>query len=209
MGGQATAIISRNNALKKYYENPNKCKYCGNIIYVNKKVSLTRKKQFCNIICSSKYYGELRKKSNSSKIFYCKCGNIIKRRTKFCNDCLIKRKIQLRKQRYNINSDTSFTLTTKGNLFKNRKNWQSARSNIQRNARRIFKINNKIERCDVCGYNKFIEICHIKAVSDFDDNALIKEINDIKNLVALCRNHHWEFDHNLITYNNITKTWIL
>jgi len=36
-------------------------------------------------------------------------------------------------------------------------------------------------------------------VSDFPDAALIAEINDIANLVALCPNHHWEFDHGVLT----------
>ena len=47
----------------------------------------------------------------------------------------------------------------------------------------------------VCGYDKTYEVAHIKAVSEFSDDALISEINDINNLIALCPNHHWEFDH--------------
>lgn len=34
-----------------------------------------------------------------------------------------------------------------------------------------------------------------KATSDFDDDVLIKEINNINNLIGLCPNHHWEFDN--------------
>ena len=36
------------------------------------------------------------------------------------------------------------------------------------------------------------------AVSDFDDSALISEINSKDNLIALCPNHHWEYDHGLL-----------
>lgn len=32
----------------------------------------------------------------------------------------------------------------------------------------------------------------------FDDEALVKEINDIENLVPLCPNHHWEFDNKIL-----------
>ena len=38
-------------------------------------------------------------------------------------------------------------------------------------------------------------MAHIKAVSDFNDDTLISEINDIDNLIALCPNHHWEYDN--------------
>ena len=52
--------------------------------------------------------------------------------------------------------------------------------------------------CFVCGYTHHVQVCHKKAVSDFDDKALVKEINDIDNLVALCPNHHWEFDNKIL-----------
>ena len=50
----------------------------------------------------------------------------------------------------------------------------------------------------ICGYDKHYEIAHIKPVSDFEDDALITEINSIDNLIALCPNHHWEFDNGLL-----------
>lgn len=51
---------------------------------------------------------------------------------------------------------------------------------------------------DVVLYDKHIEIAHIKAVADFDDGTLVSEINDINNLIALCPNHHWEYDNRLL-----------
>jgi len=53
-------------------------------------------------------------------------------------------------------------------------------------------------KCQVCGYDKHIEVCHRKAISDFPDSALLSEINNEQNLLALCCNHHWEFDHGLL-----------
>lgn len=94
---------------------------------------------------------------------------------------------------------------TKGELFSKRSNWQSARSNIQRIARKTYFENNPYPCCTVCGYNKQIEVAHIKAVSEFEDSATISEINDINNLVALCPNHHWEFDNGYLRYNPETK----
>ena len=48
------------------------------------------------------------------------------------------------------------------------------------------------------GYDKHYEVCHIKAVSDFSEDTPITVINHIDNLVALCPNHHWEFDNGLL-----------
>lgn len=50
----------------------------------------------------------------------------------------------------------------------------------------------------ICGYDRHVNICHKKAVADFSDNALVKEINSIDNLVALCPTHHWEYDNGFI-----------
>ena len=87
---------------------------------------------------------------------------------------------------------------TKGELFQKRKNWQSARSTIRKLARDYYEELNPDAKCVVCGYSKHIEVAHIKAVSDFDDNTTIKEINSIDNLIALCPNHHWEYDNGII-----------
>lgn len=49
--------------------------------------------------------------------------------------------------------------------------------------------------CAHCGYDKHIQICHIKAISSFDEDTLISVVNSKDNLIALCPNCHWEFDH--------------
>jgi hypothetical protein len=49
--------------------------------------------------------------------------------------------------------------------------------------------------CNECGYDKHVEICHIKAISEFAENATFTEINSKLNLVYLCPNHHWELDN--------------
>lgn len=94
----------------------------------------------------------------------------------------------------NLEYNSPILNMTKGELFGCRKNWQSARTAIRKLADSIFKRSNKPRECAICGYNKHIEIAHIKGVSEFSDDSLVSEINDINNLVALCPNHHWEFD---------------
>lgn len=54
--------------------------------------------------------------------------------------------------------------------------------------------------CVVCGYDKHIDVCHIRAVKDFPVTATIAEVNAISNLVPLCPNHHWEFDNGYLAW---------
>ena len=49
--------------------------------------------------------------------------------------------------------------------------------------------------CDHCGYSYHVDICHIRDLSSFDDQTPVSIVNDLSNLVALCKNHHTEFDN--------------
>lgn len=53
----------------------------------------------------------------------------------------------------------------------------------------------RIRKCARCGYDKHVEICHIKPVSEFSDDVPIGVINHTENLLLLCPNCHWEMDH--------------
>ena len=54
-------------------------------------------------------------------------------------------------------------------------------------------------KCEECGYDKHVEIAHIKSISSFQEDAMISEVNSFDNLKILCPNCHWEFDHHLGT----------
>ncbi len=53
--------------------------------------------------------------------------------------------------------------------------------------------------CMSCGYNKHVEICHVKPISEFAEDSTLSVINDKENLLVLCPNCHWEFDNKLIS----------
>ena len=91
----------------------------------------------------------------------------------------------------------------KGELKNDRHSYQSWRSHIQRNARLVYMRSNKERVCIICKYSNHVEICHIKPVSEFNNEALMSEINSIDNLVALCPNHHWEVDNGVLRLNDI------
>ena len=98
----------------------------------------------------------------------------------------------------NIADSESILNRTKGELFESRKNWQSARSGIRKSANQIYRDFYPSPKCAICGYNKHVEVAHIKAVSEFDNNTTIREINSIDNLIGLCPNHHWEYDNGIL-----------
>lgn len=49
--------------------------------------------------------------------------------------------------------------------------------------------------CKICGYSLHVDICHIKELHEFPETATLAEVNHLSNLVALCKNHHWEMDN--------------
>lgn len=69
---------------------------------------------------------------------------------------------------------------------------------VRSHARKVYADSGRPKQCAVCGYSKHVEICHIRDISTFPMETPVIEVNDINNLVALCPNHHWEFDNDLI-----------
>jgi predicted restriction endonuclease len=75
---------------------------------------------------------------------------------------------------------------------------------IRHYARKQYNLSGRPMSCSICGYDKHVHICHIKAISDFQPHDRLDTINHMSNLVALCPNHHWELDNNLLTISDIT-----
>ena len=69
--------------------------------------------------------------------------------------------------------------------------------NIRVHARALYKKELSNPCCERCGYTKHVELCHKQAISEFEKNTLIVEVNRRDNIMFLCPNCHWEFDHNL------------
>lgn len=207
-GRQVTAIRLRQAALSMYYGIPKLCKRCGEVITIpdGVKVSVVRKKVFCNLSCAAAYNNHefpKRKRtwvSRPLKTLSCrKCGELISSRDsrrKYCGSC---------KPRIRHQSIEYLDGRTKGDLFARNVNWQSARSSLRRHAYKTYFRGKSHKSCAICQYSLHVEIAHVRPVRQFPDEALISEINHISNLIALCPNHHWEFDHGLL---DLSKTKI-
>lgn len=49
--------------------------------------------------------------------------------------------------------------------------------------------------CAKCGYDKHVELCHIKPIRDFQPTDKVDLVNSEENVIQLCTNCHWEFDN--------------
>lgn len=192
MKKQSLGGIAKTQKIRQEYNrNPNLCLFCKNPILVKDGELLTyiKNKKFCNHSCSASYNNSLRQKKEILK--KCSnCGELFETYNKKNNYCSSICKT--------INLSIDFIKMTKKELFERRKNYQSARGSIQTHALKFYKKSDKIQKCCICGYDKFFEVAHIKSVSSFSDDTLIEEINNINNLLALCPNHHWELDNGLL-----------
>lgn len=179
-GGKVTATIRYDQSVIRYYKKPNYCSECGNIIEIagDQRVQDVRKKKFCNHSCAAIYNGKRRVRIKVVKNNCLICGIPIRVNSVYCRNC------------YNANG---LLIETKGSL-KNRLSPTSYGSIFVSHAKSIFTKSGKPNKCIVCGYDKHIDICHVKSIASFDDCATVGKINNIGNLVGLCPNHHWEYD---------------
>lgn len=223
-GAATSGKANRKHALLRYYENPNFCEQCGNVIQVkdNERPAETRRRKFCNRTCSASYNNTGKDRWNGkrqaglilpneytgqcerckSEIHYIRKSKSHTDMRKFCQDCVplvISEKVKEygRKNGKNVLPKALHEMT-KRELREHQPSYHYFKLKIDINARKLYKKSGSPYICKVCGYAHHVQICHIKDVKDFEDSALIAEINSLNNLVALCPNHHWEFDHGLL-----------
>jgi 5-methylcytosine-specific restriction endonuclease McrA len=72
-------------------------------------------------------------------------------------------------------------------------------NSIRAKARILYQQSQKPYVCYNCGYDKHVQICHLKPLHLFADDTLISIVNDLNNLIALCPNCHWELDNNILS----------
>ena len=151
----------------------NNCLFCG---------TSTKNKKFCSRSCSAKLNNKKFPKRKSKRSLICpQCNNKKDPRSSFCKNCTPRNGLG--------------DLTLKEAIYE-KHHKSSAYALVRSRARAIAK-ELGLDKCQVCGYNKHVEIAHKKAISTFKDSTLVSTINSKDNLIALCPNCHWEYDHNL------------
>ena len=140
--------------------------------------------KFCSRSCSAKFTNRTSPKRKPTHT--CKdCSAKINSRRARCPVCYEKWK----------ESVSAKDMTLKEAIY-SKHHKASAFALVRNRARRVIK-NLGIDSCEKCGYNKHVEVAHIKPISSFSEEVLLSQINSRQNLMALCPNCHWEFDHNL------------
>lgn len=136
--------------------------------------------KFCSSSCAASYNNRIHPK-RKKRLWFCKtCGKEIKSRTSYCiPDC-----------------QPWFRDWSRVSLqdMRDRRVYQ-AHSAIRDNARRVYS---GPFSCYVCGYDKHVDVCHVQGINSFPPESKISDINSSFNLIALCKNHHWEFDNGLL-----------
>lgn len=141
----------------------------------------TSNPKFCCRSCSASYNNKLTPKRHLIK----KC--------KHCNSTTIGTKYTYCNHCWKTAISPTKDMTLKEAIYIN-VHKASAFGIVRSRARSLAKLLGWVQ-CVRCGYDKHIEIAHIHPISEFPEHTLISVINDPSNLIALCPNCHWEFDH--------------
>lgn len=160
-------------------------------------------KHFCSRSCAAKR-NNIGVQRNPPKPHNCKICNKVyfhnykHRRTVVCSDCSPNNKTY---------SDVIKELSIKeyrrrSSLKGKHPSWKHASI---RNFCRSWNRHLQNHSCQNCGYSKHIEFCHIKPISSFSDETKLKVVNSPDNLLILCRNCHWEYDHDLLELKSIPQ----
>ncbi len=193
-------MIRLEKAIKNYYNDPNFCKNCG-IMIEHEKPCEAKRMKFCNRSCAAiynnkKYPKRISKYKDKRKILFigngeykieCHiCGESKHPYSKNCQAC--KKALSVERQYQTLVKDSVYD---NGNA-------RVKYSHIRRLARRFLDLWEIPQVCGKCGYDKIVHACHLKPISDFEENGRMIDVNGPVNLMYLCPNHHWELDNNLL-----------
>jgi len=189
--------ISRlENAVRKYYENPNKCLYCGKILEIKldsgERPSDVKRKKFCSHSHAAIYNNhKYPKRQKDVDLYLChRCGNEKSRGATYCQKC----KSEITLQSVWKKSIDEYLLNG---------NSRTKYSAIRRWAKKYLSFLGIEKKCSLCGYDTAVDVCHIKPIGDFLPDGLMGEVNDLANLLYLCPNHHVELHMGLVNESKI------
>jgi len=149
------------------------CPVCG---------GMTRNPKFCSRSCAARQNNVLvpkRRLSGSCSV----CERPVPRRHKYCPEHRPNRPLD-RSQPIRAVADESDHPACR-------------HARLRQDARRHY-LSALAYRCVRCGYDKHIEVCHKQPLTAYLLDTPISVVNSLDNLVGLCPNCHWEFDHGLL-----------
>ncbi len=173
------------NCKKEFYRAPSTIEPSGNI--------------FCSQSCSATWNNTGKQKNPSKERICSKCKAIFFRfndhKSSFCVNCKGEGVIAL-------STRTLKECQSQPSLVGKHPSWKNV---LVRSHNQTFNSRLKKLPCQLCGYDKHTELAHIKPISAFSEDDKLGEINSSDNILVLCRNHHWEFDHGHLSLEDIPK----
>ena len=181
-------VSSHNRSLRQHPNSPifcsTRCRLGGGHWTPCIQCSLsTLNPRFCCRSCAAIYNNHHMPKRTKTQKFCKTCGHPSKHSTNHCRYC---RKYK----NYGI-----ITLSKLKNDCGSRNTYSTV---VRQHARGIADSAGLLRECAYCGYSLCVDCCHIRPVANFPFEANLNEVNDVQNLVGLCRNHHWELDHGFL-----------
>lgn len=171
----------------------NPCAACG---------KETTNPKYCSSSCSARINGTLFPKKLKYRVAQeCSvCGKEYFKSTthsgrKYCPECLA-----FKKTRRGMKETKVASIIKHFKATGRHPSWKLAHVRL---LNRVWNVDLLAKSCAKCGYGKHVELAHIKAMSTFPKSATLGEINDPSNVIQLCRNCHWEFDHGIVTLEEI------
>ena len=154
----------------------------------------TNNPKFCSRSCSAKYNNHITPKRKRQR-WYCPICTKAKARAKDarfagCGECWRK------SEEERVGNMTLGDAINENGRLKDRYN------TVRYHGR---KLSNLHDRCQVCGYSTFVQVCHIKAINSFPPDTLVSAINHPSNIAILCPNHHYELDRGVIDPKDIPE----
>ena len=193
----ANKILGRlfhDRSVTEYNTSPAICAQCRDVIQLNgARPNERRKQRFCSSSCAATYNNHAYPKRHKQTKKCIKCDrDVVSAFAKYCAVHTTKRS-----RRYSTLQDIIDGYRGSGYAP------GIAYSHVRSRARRML-LKTARTRCEIasCGYATHIEAAHIKPISSFRLDTLIETINKPENILALCPNHHWELDNNVLDINS-------
>lgn len=191
-----TIFGSYNQLIQEANLNPTRVaqKFIVNCKQCNEQFSLPKyrlkENNFCSQTCSNTFNNPNPKIDRTTSCKNC-TTNFIKSKDKISDTCSMLCYMELGMKQRNLKDSI-------------KRSGSNTYDTVRQNARLYSKYFYPL-KCMLCDYDKHYEVCHVKDLKDFTREETVYEVNNKTNLIHLCPNCHWEFDHNQINLSVIRE----
>ncbi len=144
-----------------------------------------KRQKFCDRSCAATFNNRLHPKRRPERLCS-RCSKPLSSGAKLCQGCVNARHLERVQGQPTVN----YMLKDSASRAKN--------SPIRKWARRTLELEGRARKCEKCGFDLVIQVCHIRPIVDFPEDTLMGVVNSAGNLIYLCPNHHAMLDRGLL-----------